>query len=99
VDALSKGTLDTLRRVVFVPKARARAQGQVLWATTLLERFGVDGVDNSPNLGEVRIEGLLDFVTAAAVDNAGDENPGDRRKCRNLRGTTPVLLQRLPSNI
>jgi hypothetical protein len=25
---------------------------------------------------EVRTEGLLDFVTAAAVDNAGDENPG-----------------------
>ncbi len=48
----------------------------MLWATTLLEHFGLDGVDNSPNLGEVRTEGLLDFVTAAAVDNAGDENPG-----------------------
>ena len=73
----------------------------MLWATTpgLLEHFGLDGVDNSPNLGEVRTEGLLDFVTAAAVDNADDENPGDRRKCCNLRGTAPVLLQRLPVHI
>ena len=38
-----------------------------------------NGVDNSPNLGEVRAEVLLDFVTAAVVDNAGDANPGDRR--------------------
>jgi hypothetical protein len=69
----------------------------VLWATTpgLLEHFGLDGVDNSPNLGEVRAESLLDFVTAAVVDNAGNANPGDRRKCRNLQGTTPLLLQRL----
>ena len=71
---------------MFVPKARARAQGSVLWATTLLEHFGLDGVDNSPNLGEVRTEGLLDFVTAAAVDNADDENPGDRRKCVAICG-------------
>jgi len=98
VDAVSKGTFDTLMEpAVFVPKARVRAQGPVLWATTpgLLEHFGLDGVDNSPNLAEVRTEGLLDFVTAAAVDNAGDANPGNRRKCRSLRGTTPLLLQRL----
>jgi hypothetical protein len=79
---------------VFVSEARARASGPVLWATTpgLLEQFGLDGVDTSPNLGDVRTEGLLDVVTAAAVDNAGDANPGDRRKCPNLRGTTPGLL-------
>ena len=73
----------------------------MLWATTpgLLDHFGLDGVDNSPNLAVVRTEGLLDFVTAAAVDNAGDANPGNRRKCRSLRGTTPLLLQRLREHI
>jgi hypothetical protein len=43
----------------------------------------------------VRAEGLLDFVTTAVVEKAGNANPGDRRKCRNLRDTTPLLLQRL----
>jgi hypothetical protein len=79
---------------VFVPKARARARGPVLWVTTpgLLEHFGLDGADNSPDLDEVRAEGLLDFVTAAAVDNGCDANKGIAGKGRNLRGTTPLLL-------
>jgi hypothetical protein len=42
--------------------------------------------------------GLLDFVMAA-VDNAGDANPGDRRKCLNLRGTTPLLLHACAEHI
>lgn len=63
---------------MFVPKARARARGPVLWVTTpgLLEHFGLDGADNSPDLDEVRAEGLLDCVTAAAVDNGRDANKG-----------------------
>jgi len=42
----------------------------------------------------VHAEGLLDFVTAAVVDDAGNAHAGDRRKCRNSRVTTPLLLQR-----
>jgi hypothetical protein len=93
--ACTSGCWPALQPAAGVSRA---GRGPVLWATTpaLLEHFGLDGVDNSPNLGEVRTEGRRDFVTAAAVDNAGDANPGDRRKCRNLRGTTPLLLHCLP---
>ena len=47
----------------------------------------------------MRAEGLLDFVTAAVVDNAGNANPADRRKCRNLRGATSLLLHAYADHI
>jgi len=69
--ALSKGTLDMLMEAGWVkPKGRRQAPGRpVTWVTTeeFLEHFGLDRIDDLPNLDELRAAGLLDHRPGVAT--------------------------------
>jgi segregation and condensation protein B len=62
--ALSKGTLDMLMEAGWIkPKGRRQAPGRpVTWVTTddFLLHFGLDKIEDLPNLEELRAAGLLD---------------------------------------
>ncbi len=62
--ALSKGTLDTLIEAGWVQsRGRRESPGRpVLWVTTdgFLTHFGLDSLDDLPNLEELKASGLLD---------------------------------------
>jgi segregation and condensation protein B len=69
--ALSKGTLDMLMEAGWVkPKGRRQAPGRpVTWVTTeaFLDHFGIDRIDDLPNLDELRAAGLLDHRPGVAT--------------------------------
>ena len=69
--ALSKGTLDMLMEAGWIkPKGRRQAPGRpVTWVTTeaFLEHFGLDRVEDLPNLDELRAAGLLDHRAGIAT--------------------------------
>ena len=61
--ALSKGTLDMLMEATWIkPKGRRQAPGRpVTWVTTdeFLEHFGLDRIEDLPNLDELRAAGQI----------------------------------------
>lgn len=67
--ALSKGTLDLLFEAGWIrPKGRRRTPGRPLqWGTTdgFLDHFGLESLDDLPNLKELKAAGLLDTRPAA----------------------------------
>jgi segregation and condensation protein B len=69
--ALSKGTLDMLMEASWIkPKGRRQAPGRpVTWVTTdeFLQHFGIDRIDDLPNLDELRAAGLLDHRPGVAT--------------------------------
>jgi segregation and condensation protein B len=69
--ALSKGTLDMLMEATWIkPKGRRQAPGRpVTWVTTdeFLQHFGIDRIDDLPNLDELRAAGLLDHRPGVAT--------------------------------
>lgn len=81
--ALSKGTLDLLFEAGWIrPKGRRRTPGRPLqWATTdaFLDHFGLESLEDLPNLKELKAAGLLD--TRPAADAYGN---------RAVEGDAPV---------
>ncbi|HLO78031.1 MAG TPA: SMC-Scp complex subunit ScpB [Magnetospirillum sp.] len=81
--ALSKGTLDLLFEAGWIrPKGRRRTPGRPLqWATSdaFLDHFGLESLDDLPNLKELKAAGLLD--TRPAADAYGN---------RAVEGDAPV---------
>ncbi len=79
--ALSKGTLDTLFEAGWVrPKGRRRTPGRPLqWATTddFLDHFGLEAIEDLPDLKELKASGLLDSRPAADAygNRAADLGP------------------------
>jgi segregation and condensation protein B len=71
--ALGKGTLDTLMEAGWVrPKGRRAGPGRpLLWQTTkkFLVHFGLDSLNDLPNLEEMRGAGLLDFAPLAPLED------------------------------
>ena len=69
--ALSRGTLDMLMEAGWIkPKGRRQAPGRpVTWVTTedFLQHFGLDRVEDLPNLDELRAAGLLDHRPGVAT--------------------------------
>ena len=69
--ALSKGTLDMLMEAGWIkPKGRRQAPGRpVTWVTTedFLQHFGIDRIEDLPNLEELRAAGLLDHRPGIAT--------------------------------
>ena len=69
--ALSKGTLDMLMEAGWIkPKGRRQAPGRpVTWVTTedFLLHFGIDRIEDLPNLDELRAAGLLDHRPGVAT--------------------------------
>lgn len=67
--ALSKGTLDLLLEAGWIrPRGRRRTPGKPLqWGTSdgFLDHFGLEGIDDLPNLKELKAAGLLDSRPAA----------------------------------
>jgi segregation and condensation protein B len=67
--ALSKGTLDTLFEAGWIrPKGRRRTPGRpVTWVTTdgFLDHFGLESLDDLPDVKELKAAGLLDARPAA----------------------------------
>ncbi|MGE5546356.1 MAG: SMC-Scp complex subunit ScpB [Solirubrobacterales bacterium] len=67
--ALSKGTLDLLFEAGWIrPRGRRRTPGRPLqWGTTdaFLDHFGLESLDDLPNLKELKAAGLLDARPAA----------------------------------
>lgn len=81
--ALSKGTLDLLFEAGWIrPRGRRRTPGRPLqWATSdgFLDHFGLESLDDLPNLKELKAAGLLD--TRPAADAYGN---------RAVEGDEPV---------
>lgn len=81
--ALSKGTLDLLFEAGWIrPRGRRRTPGRPLqWATsdTFLDHFGLESLEDLPNLKELKAAGLLD--TRPAADAYGN---------RAVEGDAPV---------
>lgn len=81
--ALSKGTLDLLFEAGWIrPRGRRRTPGRPLqWGTTdgFLDHFGLESLDDLPNLRELKAAGLLD--TRPAADAYGN---------RAVEGDSPV---------
>lgn len=81
--ALSKGTLDLLFEAGWIrPRGRRRTPGRPLqWATSdaFLDHFGLESLDDLPNLKELKAAGLLD--TRPAADAYGN---------RAVEGDAPV---------
>jgi segregation and condensation protein B len=81
--ALSKGTLDLLFEAGWIrPKGRRRTPGRPLqWATSdaFLDHFGLESLEDLPNLKELKAAGLLD--TRPAADAYGN---------RAVEGDAPV---------
>ncbi len=81
--ALSKGTLDLLFEAGWIrPKGRRRTPGRPLqWATSdaFLDHFGLESLEDLPNLKELKAAGLLD--TRPAADAYGN---------RAVEGDSPV---------
>lgn len=79
--ALSKGTLDLLLEAGWIrPRGRRRTPGRPLqWGTSdgFLDHFGLEGLDNLPNLKELKAAGLLDTRPAADAygNRAADSGP------------------------
>ena len=69
--ALSKGTLDQLMEAGWIkPKGRRQAPGRpATWVSTdeFLEHFGLDRIEDLPNLEELRAAGLLDSRAGVAT--------------------------------
>jgi segregation and condensation protein B len=69
--ALSKGTLDMLMEAGWIkPKGRRQAPGRpVTWVTTedFLQHFGLDRIEDLPNIDELRAAGLLDHRPGVAT--------------------------------
>lgn len=69
--ALSKGTLDMLMEAGWIkPKGRRQAPGRpVTWVTTeeFLQHFGLDRIEDLPNIDELRAAGLLDHRPGIAT--------------------------------
>lgn len=67
--ALSKGTLDTLFEAGWIrPRGRRRTPGRPLqWATSdgFLDHFGLESIEDLPDLRELKASGLLDARPAA----------------------------------
>lgn len=81
--ALSKGTLDLLFEAGWIrPRGRRRTPGRPLqWATSdaFLDHFGLESLEDLPNLKELKAAGLLD--TRPAADAYGN---------RAVEGDEPV---------
>jgi segregation and condensation protein B len=81
--ALSKGTLDLLFEAGWIrPRGRRRTPGRPLqWATSdaFLDHFGLESLEDLPNLKELKAAGLLD--TRPAADAYGN---------RAVEGDSPV---------
>ena len=81
--ALSKGTLDLLFEAGWIrPRGRRRTPGRPLqWATSdaFLDHFGLESLEDLPNLKELKAAGLLD--TRPAADAYGN---------RAVEGDAPV---------
>lgn len=81
--ALSKGTLDLLFEAGWIrPRGRRRTPGRPLqWATSdaFLDHFGLESLEDLPNLKELKAAGLLD--TRPAADAYGN---------RAVEGDNPV---------
>jgi segregation and condensation protein B len=81
--ALSKGTLDLLFEAGWIrPRGRRRTPGRPLqWATSdaFLDHFGLESLEDLPNLKELKAAGLLD--TRPAADAYGN---------RAVEGDMPV---------
>ncbi len=91
--ALSKGTLDALFEAGWIrPRGRRRTPGRPLqWATTegFLDHFGLESLEDLPDLRELKASGLLDARPAAdaygnravaggpPVDTGDGLDPGD----------------------
>lgn len=79
--ALSKGTLDLLMEAGWVrPRGRRRTPGRPLqWGTSdgFLDHFGLEALEDLPNLKELKAAGLLDSRPAADAygNRAGDAGP------------------------
>jgi segregation and condensation protein B len=84
---LSRGTLDVLLAEGWIrPRGRRQTPGRpITWGTSqgFLDHFGLAGLDDLPNLGELRAAGLLDTrpaiqaygIRAPAGEAAGDGAP------------------------
>ena len=88
--ALSKGTLDMLMEATWIkPKGRRQAPGRpVTWVTTdeFLEHFGLDRIEDLPNLDELRAAGLLDHrggITMAMRQEEADAVEAEAEKERD----------------
>ena len=85
--ALSKGTLDLLFEAGWIrPRGRRRSPGKPLqWGTAdgFLDHFGLESLEDLPNLKELKAAGLLDTRPAAdaygnrAVDDLAPVDTGD----------------------
>jgi segregation and condensation protein B len=102
--ALSRGTLDTLLEAGWIrPRGRRQVPGRPMqWATSegFLDHFGLAGLDELPNLDELKAAGLLDarpglasYGTRAAeegepvdVEEELDEEALEKRAMELLRG-------------
>jgi segregation and condensation protein B len=79
--ALSKGTLDVLFEAGWIrPRGRRRTPGRPLqWATSdgFLDHFGLQSIDDLPDLRELKASGLLDARPAADAygNRAGESGP------------------------
>jgi segregation and condensation protein B len=78
---LGKGTIDTLMEAGWVrPKGRRVGPGRpLLWVTTqgFLVHFGLDSLNELPDLEELRAAGLVDLAPVVLSEGSAEQGLGD----------------------